>query len=79
MKEKQLQEIIVESMHAGSLLAEQNYGGEINKQNYQSFARSLMKLKKLTLDFTTNNNLNEINIDEVFPIHLEIEELLNLK
>jgi len=78
MKEKQLQQIIAESMNAGSLLAEQNYGGEINNQNYRSFVMSLMKLKKLTQEFTIQNNLSEINVDEIFPIHLEIEELLNL-
>ncbi len=79
MKEKLLQEIIAESMHAGSLLAEQNYGGEINTLPYRSFVSSIMKLKGLTSDFINENGLTKVDIDKIFPIHDEIEELLNLK
>lgn len=79
MKEKQLQEIIAESMHAGSLLADQNYGGSIESSKSRVFAASLMKLKTLTQDFTETNDLGDIDIDKIFPVHPEIEELLNSK
>jgi hypothetical protein len=76
MKEKQLQQIIAESMYAGSLLADKNYGGEINSNSNKSFVNSILKLKDLVQEFTAHNNLGNIDLDAIFPLHKEIENVL---
>lgn len=76
MKEKQLQQIIAESMYAGSLLADRNYGGEINSEPYKPFVGSILKLKELVQEFTANNDMGVIDLDAIFPLHQEIETIL---
>ncbi len=76
MKEKQLQQIIAESMYAGSLLADKNYGGDINSDAHKPFVVSMLKLRELVQEFITQNNMEEIDVDAIFPLHNEIETLL---
>lgn len=77
MKEKQLQQIIAASMYAGSLLTERNYGGEITTDVYKPFVASIQKLKGLVDEFSSQNNLDEIDVDTIFPLYKEIETILN--
>ena len=76
-KTKQLQQIIAQSMYAGSLLAEKNFGGEINHAGYRPVVESFEKLKEMVNAFTAQNDLEEIPVLEVFPLYNEIQTVLN--
>ena len=79
MNEQQLKKIIAMSMYAGCQLAEQNYAGEISNKDHKPYVTSLMKLKALVNKFATDNNLSTIDLEEIFPLHHEIETVLNLE
>lgn len=78
MKEQQLKQIIAEAMYAGSLLAEQNYSGEINSQAHESLVNSYRKLKSLLTDFSNQNGWTNFDGNDILPLQKEIETIKTL-
>jgi hypothetical protein len=79
MQEQQLKQIIAEAMYAGCLLAEQNYNGEIHSEAHEPLVNSFRKLQKLVGEFGSQNGLNDIDVETIFPLQKEIETLKTLE